>query len=145
MAVKLAHFCSRHLCSPRSGGSAQAGLFLPSTVGPSFAAAWAIFCPRHLGLITVCITAETSKMATAPPTLSFAPLPDVVLQCAGCKTILGDTHEFICCATVEGVNLVVIAGELCPVLLRNGLCVVAASCQPPPLPLQLLPTSPWTE
>jgi hypothetical protein len=46
----------------------------------------------------------------AAPTMSFEPLPDVVLQCSGCRTILGDTHEFVCTATIDTAKLMVMAG-----------------------------------
>lgn len=40
-------------------------------------------------------------------------LRNLVLQCAHCKMIVGDTTHLVCTACVEGVNVVVLKGMLC--------------------------------
>ena len=71
-----------------------------------------------------------------PISASFEPLPDqLVLQCGGCKTILGDTHDFVCTATVGQTNLLVLSGERADardhVSMRRGCALAAGSPLPP--------------
>lgn len=42
--------------------------------------------------------------------LSLVPLPNVVLQCSGCKTIVGDTAEFVCAATIASTKIIAVRG-----------------------------------
>lgn len=44
-------------------------------------------------------------------TISYAPLPSLVLQC-GCRRIVGDSTEFLCTVSCGGLRLVVLRGEL---------------------------------
>jgi hypothetical protein len=51
--------------------------------------------------------------------LNRDPVPLIVLQCASCKTILGDTSEFVGVATIKDTKLVVIPGKT---TLSNSPC-----------------------
>ena len=42
--------------------------------------------------------------------LSLVPLPNVVLQCSGCKTIVGDTAEFVAAATIASTKIIAVRG-----------------------------------
>jgi hypothetical protein len=43
--------------------------------------------------------------------ISCDPIPHLVLQCASCRTIVGDTSEFACAASHDGLKLLVLRGE----------------------------------
>ena len=51
------------------------------------------------------------SMMTEPTTsISTAAIQNVVLQCASCKSILGDTTEFVCAATLPDTKLITVRG-----------------------------------
>lgn len=43
-------------------------------------------------------------------TISYASLPPLVFQCAGCRRVVGDSTEMICTATCGTLRLVVLQG-----------------------------------